>query len=340
MPDTANEILLSLATSHQIGLLRYSSSVVRRVLEIIGSRDDEIMDLVARRPMSSVGSRVDRLLADLRELNQEAYSDLGDYLQTELLDLADSEVDWQDRSIRSTTRSALDLTSPTAAQLRRVVTSLPFEGGLLAEWTAGMEQGRYDRLRAAIRSGIALGESPDVTVRKIRGTASAAYRDGLLEVSRRSATTIVRTAVNHVATATREAFGLANEDMVAGLMWLATLDGKTSAVCRARDGEVYPLSSGPRTPGHLNCRSSMALVLRSNRRLGIDGKIPATPKYSEWLAGRPADEQDEILGKAKGRLFRRGGLRLDRFVDTSGREYTLAELRRRDAAAFARAGIE
>jgi len=33
-------------------------------------------------------------------------------------------------------------------------------------------------------------------------------------------------------------------------------------------------------------------------------------------------------------LFRQGGLTLDRFVDRAGREYTLDELRRREAAAW------
>lgn len=340
MPETANQILLSLATSHQVGLLRYSSSVVRRAQEIIASNDDDILDLIARRPTSGVGSRVDRLLSELRGLNRRAYDKLGEYLHSELLDLADSEVAWQDRAVRSTTRSALDLSEPSPTQLRRVVRDLPFEGGLLGEWVAGMEQGRFDRLRAAVRSGIAAGEEPDATLRRIRGTSSTAYRDGVLEVSRRSATAIIRTAVNHVATATREAFGLANQELVTGLMWVSTLDGRTSAICRARGGRVYPLSSGPRTPGHLNCRSTMALVLRTNRSLGIDGQVPAGLTYQTWLAGRPAEEQDEILGKSKGRLFRRGGLALDRFVDISGREYTLAELRARDAAAFARAEIQ
>jgi hypothetical protein len=57
------------------------------------------------------------------------------------------------------------------------------------------------------------------------------------------------------------------------------------------------------------------------------------------LRGKPAEFQDEILGVTKGRLFREGGLTLDRFVDSKGREYSLDELRKRDADAFEKAGL-
>ena len=61
--------------------------------------------------------------------------------------------------------------------------------------------------------------------------------------------------------------------------------------------------------------------------------------YQDWLKKQTVERQDDILGKTKGQLFRKGGLTLDRFIDRNGRELNLAELRAKNAAAFAKAGL-
>ncbi|MEM6902242.1 MAG: hypothetical protein AAF556_03265, partial [Pseudomonadota bacterium] len=132
-----------------------------------------------------------------------------------------------------------------------------------------------------------------------------------------------------------------NADLVQGLQWTATLDSRTSAVCRGRDGNVYPLNRAPAIPAHINCRSVYVAYFgpREGERASEFGPVPDATTYSEWLRRRPAAEQDEILGSTKGRLFRRGDLTLDRFIDRAGNELTLDELRSREAAAFDRAGL-
>lgn len=69
------------------------------------------------------------------------------------------------------------------------------------------------------------------------------------------------------------------------------------------------------------------------------GRVPAETTFEQWLRARSAGFQDDLLGPTRGKLFRTGGLTLDRFVDHTGRRYTLAELRTRDAEAFNAAGI-
>ena len=71
----------------------------------------------------------------------------------------------------------------------------------------------------------------------------------------------------------------------------------------------------------------------------MDGQVPADMTYQDWLRKQPASRQDDILGVTKGKLFRQGGLTLDRFVDRAGRELNLTELRKKNAEAFAKAGL-
>ena len=71
----------------------------------------------------------------------------------------------------------------------------------------------------------------------------------------------------------------------------------------------------------------------------MDGQLPAATTYQSWLKSKPAEFQDDILGPTKGKLFREGGMTLDRFVDRSGKPFTIEDLKRRDAAAFEKAGM-
>ena len=69
------------------------------------------------------------------------------------------------------------------------------------------------------------------------------------------------------------------------------------------------------------------------------GATPKTTTYQDWLKRQSAAFQDDVLGPARGKLFRDGGLSVDRFTDNTGKMLTLDQLRARDAAAFQRAKL-
>lgn len=71
----------------------------------------------------------------------------------------------------------------------------------------------------------------------------------------------------------------------------------------------------------------------------LTGTVSADTDYGTWLGTQPASVQDDILGKTRGALFRRGGLTLDRFINRNGDELTLGELADRQAQAFRDAGL-
>ena len=70
------------------------------------------------------------------------------------------------------------------------------------------------------------------------------------------------------------------------------------------------------------------------------GTVPAKTTYQEFLTNQSKQFQDDVLGKTKGKLFRSGGLKLDKFVDSSGREFTLSRLALDEASAFRAAGLD
>jgi len=354
MPS-ANEHLYDLAVRHQVGLLRYSSQTVRKVIALLNRVDDHLVREIVKRGVgdgSFTARRLNLLLEAVRSIIGEAYGRATDTLDGDLKDLSAYEADFQRGMLSRSLPVRFDIIAPTRQQIYAAVHARPFQGRLLRDWYRGLESGAYQRLRNEIRMGFVEGRTTDQIVRSIRGTRAQRYKDGVLEISRRGAEAMVRTAVNHTATVARNQTFQENADLIKGVLWVSVLDGRTTAICRARDGKVYPLDKGPRPPAHIGCRSTTSPVLKSWKELGIDlkeapagtrasmdGQVPAETTYGEWLARQPKEFQDDVLGVTKARLFRDGGLSMDRFIDRSGHEYTLDELRRREAEAFEKAGI-
>jgi len=72
----------------------------------------------------------------------------------------------------------------------------------------------------------------------------------------------------------------------------------------------------------------------------LTGTVPGKVSYQEWLTRQSAAFQDDVLGKAKGKLFRNGDLTLKKFVNRQGDELTLNELAKKHKDAFVAAGLD
>ena len=353
---TANEKLQTATIDHGHDIIRYQNQVVYKVIALLNRTDKDLfVQLTAALQQLPVSQftveRLDSLLASVRQINAAAYQKIRHDLQTELADLVAYEQGYQQQLFQNTLPVAFEVATVPVAQVVSSAMARPFQGRLLSEWMAGLEAEKAAKIRDAIRIGYVEGQTIQEMVTRLRGTKAKQYQDGILEITRRNAETIVRTAVSHTANHTRQKFAEANDDLVKGIKWISTLDGKTSPICQSRDGKVYPVDSGPRPPAHPNCRSSTSYVLKSWKELGIDlkefpegtrasmsGQVPANVTYNEWLKGKSATFQNEVLGPTRAKLFREG-MPVDRFVNKAGDRLTLDELRKRDAEYFRKAGI-
>ena len=353
---TANEKLQIAAIDHSHDVIRYQNQVVYKVIALLNRTDKDLfIQLTAALQQLPVSQftvdRLDSLLASVRQINSAAYQKIRHDLQTELADLVAYEQGYQQQLFQNTLPVTFEVSAAPVAQVVSSAMARPFQGRLLSEWMAGLEAEKAAKIRDAIRIGYVEGQTIQEMVQRIKGTKARQYQDGILEITRRNAETIVRTAVSHTANHTRQKFAEANDDLVKGVKWLSTLDGKTSDVCISRDSKVYPVDSGPRPPAHFNCRSTTTFVLKSFRELNIDlkelpegsrssmdGQVPASMTYNEWLKGKDAKFQDKVLGPTRGKLFREG-MPVDRFVNKAGDRLTLEKLRERDAEYFRKAGL-
>lgn len=322
--------------AHHIGLQRYSDRTVREILALLSDTEKDLLKQLMKlrtegKELSARSQHLSKVLASIKEVMDEGYAKLNGTLTDEMTDLAEHEVAFQVRSVQAVGSFGL-MTKPTREMLKAAVETKPFEGRVLKEWGKDLSDAAFKRVRDQIRMGFVEGESTENIAKRLRGTRAANYKDGVLNMSRNGAEGLVRTAINHTANAAKGEFYKKNKKIIRALRWTSVLDRRTTVICASRDGKEYPVDSGPRPPAHWRCRSTMTALL-------FDIPDPPVETYQQWLSRQDEDVQAEVLGKTKAELFRKGGMDLDRFVNQSGNEYTLEQLKRRDARAFKRAGI-
>ncbi len=324
------------AVHHRIALSRYSTGLVRRVLAQLSRVEADVVARLEQGGRSDLSlARLDELLAELRAIQAAGWKVINERVTTGVEGLAAAEAAFAGQIVSHGAEAlSVSVTSarPAMSQVIAAVKARPFQGRLLREWLADTEESAARKVRDVIRQGYIEGRTIDQMARDLRGTRANGFRDGLLEVNRRGAEAIVRTAVTHTSNVASQEIYKAAGDFVVGWEFVATLDSRTSLTCASLDGKVYAIGKGPMPPRHINCRSVSIPRLRGM------GPTPRTG-YAAWLKKQSTAVQDDILGAAKGRLFRSGGLTVDRFTDRAGRVLTLDELRRRDASAFANAGL-
>lgn len=272
MVVTVNEALRDLNIRHQIQLHRLSSGTAAQVNELLKAVEDDLVAQIAKYDPTTDGgyskARLEKMLAAIRKINAGAYADVADFLNDHLVELAQYEADYQAAQFDKTLPFDWPLAQPSIEALSSLVTTEPFAGRLLDEWVSGLEAGQLDRITAALRIGLVEGETVDQLAKRLRGTKALQYKDGVLDIGKRQAENVVRTATSHVTNSAKQAVFQANDDLIEKVQWLSTLDTRTTLYCMLHDGLTYPLDSGPRPPAHYNCLPGDALV---TARDGITG---------------------------------------------------------------------
>lgn len=355
----ANGRLQDRAVDRAIDRRRYANGAVMRIIATLNRADASLSAQLTEALMAIERStftveRLEALLVSVRKTNAAAYAAVLKEVEAELRALAASEARAQTATLKATVPAQVQIQFPVAGisveQAYAAAMARPFQGRLLKGWAANLEASRLAKVRNAVRQGFVEGRTTAEIIRTVRGTKALNYADGFLEQSRREVATVVQTALAHTAQVARGEVYKANADLVKAVVWVATLDNRTTPECAIRDGLEYtadahepighsvPWLGGPGAL-HFNCRSVDVPVLKSWRELGLDidemspatrasmdGQVPADLTYAEWFGRQSAERQDEIVGPTRGELYRAGQLSFDKFTDDKGRWLTLAQL--------------
>jgi len=391
---TVNEEFFDAIVRHQIFLMRLSGSIRNDVIKLLDATEVDIAarirsDLLNNKGFSRTSLRkLQTLEKYISTVRLKAWQEIDEVWLTELTELAKAEPEFVSKLLKTTVPVILDTVIPPAPVLEAIVTSAPFEGKTMHQWSKTIAAQDITRITNQIKIGMVQGQTSAQIARRVVGTVRLNGKDGVTEISRRHAATLTRTAVNHISNTAKRSFYKANESIFTGELYVATLDSRTSPICRSLDGKTFPVAVGPIPPMHFNCRSVRVGIIgkgpigrrpakattqkkllrdytkennlkpvssRSNLPRGHKGKfdafsgveirkatgtVPAKVSYQQWLGRQSVEFQDDVLGKTKGKLFRKGDLTLDRFVNRSGDELNLHELSVKHADAFRAAGLD
>lgn len=365
---TVNVKLRDDTLAHLIDLHRLANSHVREALSLLRAADVALYErlVVALQRMGDTAFSVQRLtslLSGVWEANEAAYRQISVTTQTHMRELTQYEIQHQQSLFNEALPAPVGqrlLITLDAQVVYAAAAAKPFQGHLMSDWFGRLAANRQDRIQRSLATGFVSGDTIDQMIATLRGTRANNYADGLLEIDRQHAESVVRTATSHTANFARQAFYKSNSDIIREEQWVSTLDNRTTEICQIRDGKLYtagdhepvghkvPWLEGPGAI-HWNCRSTSVPVVDSAQELGIelppleraamDGVAAPDTNYKDWIESQSAARQDDILGPTRGALLRRGGISFERFFNDKGSFLTLDELRKKDAAAFRRANV-
>ena len=322
-------------TRHQIYLQRYATGRVQNALPFVRRLANKIRARILEGGMTDFQiQRLEILYLDIVRMSSETSAAIERQLTLGLDDLAIHEAEFAHRILAG----AVTVDTATAAPelIRAAITTKPMRLLQGDEFVSVSIQDAFKQfggavakdVRQSVQAGIIEGKTTQQIAREVHGMVTSR--------SRRQAEALVRTVTNHVGnTARAEVFGK-NADIITDERWTSTLDGRTSIICASRDGKVFPVGQGPYPPAHYNCRSVRVPLVDPKLRIpGLDGAserasmtgpVSAQLTYDGFLRRQSKEFQNDVLGVERAKMFR-SGMPIDKFVDSSGKTYTLEELK-------------
>ena len=242
--------------------------------------------------------------------------------------------------------------SLTAAQGATI--TLP-NGKVVEKAFRGIAEDQAELFAQVVRNGLLTGETTDDISRRLKGRLRfnqpgsprqiAAAGGQVTTVANNQVQALIRTSINQVANAASQQVYEANQDITKKYRYVATLDTRTSAICRALDGREFEYGKGPKPPQHFNCRSTTVAVIDYDnlpfdppprgKRAAAGGMVPADQSYGQWLSKQSKTTQEKALGKSKVAYFKKLSAKhgpkdaIAKLVRDDGSELTLQDLRKR-----------
>ncbi|MDO4587896.1 MAG: minor capsid protein, partial [Planctomycetia bacterium] len=190
----------------------------------------------------------------------------------------------------------------TRRQIDNILNYQPIEGQSIRQWFDQLKKSDLNRITQSVQKASVETLSLQEITQLIRGTKANRYQDGILETTRKSAQTLARTIINGVSNNARMETFIANADVLDGVRFVATLDGKTCPFCGSLDGSIWTpkeLGNVRRPPLHCNCRCCLVpyLAVRDEEGNLIEvGERPAANEDFDKLAEEKYNKQAKENG--------------------------------------------
>lgn len=344
--------------SQDIDLARFEAGERRMVLRLLSQLRKDIIALLAGNDPSAPKTsafqraRLEKMLPEVESAIKGAYRSISRQLGSDLGEVALSSGQATAQTVNATVGADLMTSGLSESALKALLDTVALEGAPVQEWWERQAGFLRQRFHDEMRQGLLINEQLSQLMRRVRGFWPGAER---------SAERIVRTSLISTQNAARNAVYEANDDVLKGVQWLATLDTRTCPICRALSGKVWtvpdhrPVGHNTPWPGplaHWQCRCTQVPVvkaaaqlmrargqrlerqireLETGKRRALDGGVATDLTFNDWLRIQPETKQRAILGTGRFDLWKRGRLRLDQMISQDHRILTLDQLKAKAA---------
>lgn len=324
-----NQLIAELEVARSLLYERIKNGLSKKVAKFY---DDMIADLQAQiLKKKNITNNLAQTISDLKQSLKTPD------LRKDFLTLAQNE---QDHLLGYNELAGFNLFSSVLSEssIERIVDSAQLEGATVKAWNNGLNADQKKRLERELKIGVSLGETTPMLAQRIVQA---------LQKNKRDATAIALTGAGAIVSAVRQKFFEANADVIKAYKYQATLDTRTSALCRAYDGLMwdtnyepighsYPFRQ-PRINTHFNCRSTIIPVIKGADELknvppatrsSMNGYVPQDINFNDWLKTQPKDVIEKTLGAGRAELFLQGKITMRDLITQQGRELNLTQLKK------------
>ena len=363
MAKNFNTLLYDDAVVRGVLNLKFRDDLVKRIRGRFKTHDDEFLDrlgvilvrmsdrdlerLASGFPLNRGTDRTKALATALRDLTASSTA-LALQATAELQELAFDEAKFWAGRVNHHLPDALgiDIAEVSQARVSKVWSEFLIGGETINQSIERWGKQRTEALNKVVRQNAFEGLEATATIRGLGGRKGMLARN--VDGSPNGLGVKLRTAATASAFAGQKAFAAEN-DLLNDLVWVATLDTRTSRYCTIRHGKLINKElGGIGPPGHPNCRSISVPGIYQIRRarelnkqlpndeLDIEGRIPDHETAAKWLTRQDQSTQLKVLGRARFELWKTGKFKWpeDFIRQSDGRLWTLKELRERNAAFF------
>lgn len=280
---TAAERLSDALIRHQIDLERLRKGTGIKFVKLLRRADAEMVAELRKR-LDTFGETGPRAAAKAKSLKRlidavvatrrSSWIEIRKAAARELAEIAKMEA----AITADLIDEAVGLEEYTAPLVAAGVVTAAVGASVWLGWTTAQHLKRLELreralIEASVRRGIFEGAATDQIVRSVRGSRGFGMADGAINPVRNGMRSLIGSAVLNAALVGRE-LEFAETGVITGLIWTAVLDGRTTPICRSRDGHgigftddfpegIPPLNPpNARPPAHFNCRSFMEPTLR------------------------------------------------------------------------------
>lgn len=258
--------LVKQIATHQANLTRLSEAWGQIITDTLDDSDRELIarlkellgDVQANYKVNTAKAteQLEYIRSKIEKIRAGAFVKAEKKLREEAPELIDNETKWSKRILSELTgEKASSFHHLTDAHAQKLLKHSIQINKTWDQWWTHTAYGDVMRIANTVNTGIVHGFTIQEIAGLIMGTKKGGYADGILSTSRAHARNLARTLCCGIANQAKDAFYRENDDIVIGVEWMDTLDGRTCVRCasmsrmRWKTGEPHPVP-----PEHPNCR--------------------------------------------------------------------------------------